>query len=355
MPTKTLDGNERIRQLSFYLLLIFLGVFLFLQMQQFLPSFLGAITFYILSRSSMLTLVEKKKWRKSRAATLILIVSFLVVVVPLGFSINILSSKFGYAVGHSNQILSAITIFVKSIELKFHIQILTDENLNNLKGTSTKFIAGIVKTTFNSITTVLVMYFILYFMLVSRKELEKWVYQYIPLSKENVTTIGREMKNLVISNAIGIPLVAFMQAIVGLIAYLFLGVNDVWFWFVFTCIASMLPLVGSALAYVPLSIVLYVNHHNWQAIVLLIYGVAIIGTVDNVFRFMLQKKMGDIHPLVTVFGVIIGINLFGFIGLIFGPILISMFMLLVKIYMNEFVIKTIPAEKQLEIPKISAP
>jgi predicted PurR-regulated permease PerM len=46
--------------------------------------------------------------------------------------------------------------------------------------------------------------------------------------------------------------------------------------------------------------------------------------------------MGNVHPLITVFGVIIGINLFGFIGLIFGPILISMFILLVKIYMNEF-------------------
>lgn len=69
---------------------------------------------------------------------------------------------------------------------------------------------------------------------------------------------------------------------------------------------------------------------------MLIYGFGIIGTVDNIFRFMLQKKMGDVHPLITVFGVIIGLNLFGFIGLIFGPILISMFILLVKVYMNEF-------------------
>ncbi len=348
MPTTTFDSNQKIRQISFYLLLIFLGVFLFLQMQKFLPSFLGAITFYILSRSSMVFLVEKKKWRKSRAATLILIVSFLVVVVPIGFSINIISSKLGYAVGHSNQILSAITVFVKSIELKFNVHILTDENLNNLKGTSTRFITGIVKTTFNSITTVMVMYFILYFMLISRKDMERWLFKYIPLHNENIVTIGQEMKSLVISNALGIPLVAIVQAIVGLIAYLFLGVNDVWFWFVFTCIASMLPLVGSALAYVPLSIVLYVNHHNWQAIVLLIYGVAVIGTVDNVFRFMLQKKMGNVHPLITVFGVIIGINLFGFIGLIFGPILISMFILLVKIYMNEFIIKATSTENQLE-------
>ncbi len=81
---------------------------------------------------------------------------------------------------------------------------------------------------------------------------------------------------------------------------------------------------------------------------MLVYGFGIIGTVDNIFRFVLQKKLGDVHPLITVFGVIIGINIFGFVGLIFGPIFISMFILLVKIYMNEFVEDKKPADNQLE-------
>ena len=54
---------------------------------------------------------------------------------------------------------------------------------------------------------------------------------------------------------------------------------------------------------------------------------------------MLNKKIGNIHPLITVFGVIVGIQLFGFIGLIFGPLLISMFILLLKIYSTEFLVK----------------
>ena len=58
--------------------------------------------------------------------------------------------------------------------------------------------------------------------------------------------------------------------------------------------------------------------------------------LDNVLRFVLQKKLGDTHPLVTFFGVIIGLPLFGFVGLIFGPLLISYFLLLLKIYRNEY-------------------
>ena len=50
-----------------------------------------------------------------------------------------------------------------------------------------------------------------------------------------------------------------------------------------------------------------------------------------------MKKMGDVHPLITVLGVIVGLNLFGFVGLIFGPLLVSYFIVLVKIYVNEFV------------------
>ena len=61
-----------------------------------------------------------------------------------------------------------------------------------------------------------------------------------------------------------------------------------------------------------------------------------MSTVDGIFRFWLQRKIGDVHPLITAFGVILGLNLFGFIGLIFGPILISMFILLIRIYLKEF-------------------
>ena len=348
-------NNNKIRQVTFYGLLVFLFVFLFLQMHAFLSAFLGAITFYMLSRKIMKTLVEKRKWKKGLAATVILIVSFLVVLLPIWLFINILTGRVGYVVENSNKILAAVNTFIERIGTRFHVDILGSVNTNSISSTIARTLRDILTATFNSLTSVMLMYFILYFMLISRNELEKWMYEFIPLKEENTKLLGREMKSLVISNAIGIPMVAVLQGLVGLVAYLVLGVSDVWFWFTFTCIASMLPFIGSALAYVPLSIVLFAQNHNWQGIALLIYGIAIIGTVDNVFRFMLQKKMGDVHPLITVFGVVIGINIFGFIGLIFGPILISIFIILVKIYMNEFVEQRKPTTNEMQINSSDAP
>ena len=98
----------------------------------------------------------------------------------------------------------------------------------------------------------------------------------------------------------------------------------------------MIPFVGAALAYVPVAILFFAAGNNTNGIIMLVYGFGVVGSVDNIFRFALQKKMGDVHPLITVFGVIAGLNLFGFIGLIFGPILIAMFILLIRIYINEF-------------------
>jgi predicted PurR-regulated permease PerM len=141
---------------------------------------------------------------------------------------------------------------------------------------------------------------------------------------------------MVYSNAIGIPLIAILQGIVGLIGYLILGVNEPWFWFVITCITSMLPILGAAIAYVPVALLFFAGGHATKGVFMLLYGFGVIGTVDNLFRFVILKRIGDVHPLITGFGVIIGVGLFGFIGLIFGPILISLFLVLIKIYANEF-------------------
>ena len=66
------------------------------------------------------------------------------------------------------------------------------------------------------------------------------------------------------------------------------------------------------------------------------YCIIVVGLTDNLLRFTLLKKLENIHPLNTVFGIIMGINLFGFMGLIFGPILISITILLIQVYRDEF-------------------
>jgi predicted PurR-regulated permease PerM len=329
-------NNQHIRQLSFYVLLVFLGIFLFLQVNSFLPALLGAITFYILLRSPMHKLVDQKKWKKSYAASLLLFLSFLIALVPVGIFLNMLTVKLNYVINNSNQVLATIHKLISTQEEQYHIVIFNDENINKISTGIANFLPSILGATISSITTVTIMYFILYFMLIGSKNMEYWLEENIPMKNKNVDLLGTELKKLVISNAIGIPLTAILQGLIALLGYWIAGVSDLGFWFVLTCITSMVPVIGAGIAFIPICVILYANGHSQTAIILLLYCIFVVGTVDHVFRFTLQKKLGDIHPLITIFGVIVGLELFGFIGLIFGPILIALFILLIRIYLNEF-------------------
>lgn len=347
MNNNVIDQN-RVRQVFFIILILLTGIVLSWQLYSFIPALLGAITLYVLLHKAMLYLTEKKKWNKNGTAALLMFLSFIVILLPVGLLVNMLSSQVSYAIQHSNELADALRKLVADTESRFGFAIASDENITKLGNFLAGSLPGILGATFNTLTTIFFMYFILYFMLVNARSMEDALYEYIPLKDENVAKLGKEVNSMVASNAIGIPLIAFAQGLVGLVGYLILGVDQPLFWFGVTSIAAMIPVVGAALAYVPLAIIFFANGQNWQGITMLIFGFGIIGTIDNVLRFSLLKKLGNVHPLTTVFGVIVGLNLFGFIGLIFGPLLISLFMLLLRIYSSEFVIKQREASRIME-------
>ena len=347
MNNNVIDQNK-IRQIIYILLILFIGILLAIEIRLFLPSLLGALTFYVLLRRPMFYLTEKRKWNKGLAVTILLLSSFFLLLIPIGLLINMLSSKVSYAIHHSAQLTDALKRLITSIEGQYGIIVASEENINKLGNIIASNLPKILGATFHTLTTVVFIYFILYFMLMNSRQMEKLIYEYLPLKNENISRIGKEINTMVYSNAVGIPLIAFVQGIVGLVGYLIIGVKEPFFWFGVTCIAGMLPVVGAALAYVPLAVIFFANGQNGQGIAMLIYGFGIIGLVDNVLRFTLLKRMANVHQLVTVFGVIIGLNLFGFLGLIFGPLLISMFLLLIKIYFSEFVVKQRSFQNSME-------
>ena len=331
--------QNRIRQIFFLLIIVSLGILLFLELYTFLPALLGAVTLYIVMRKWMFYFTENKKWRKGWTAALLMFLSLVIILLPIAVLINMLSAKITFAIQHSNELIIALKKLASDIEQRFNITIASDENINKLGAFIQSGIPRLLSATFNTLGTIFFMYFILYFMLVNGRKMETTIYEHIPLRDENAHMLGTEVRNMVLSNAVGIPLIAFLQGVVALIGYLIIGVKEPWFWFVVTCITAMLPVVGAALAYVPLALIFFANGDVVRGIAMLVFGFGIVGLVDNVFRFTLAKRIGNIHPLVTVFGVIVGLSVFGFIGLIFGPLLISLFILLLKIYGSEFITK----------------
>lgn len=340
-----------VRQIFTLLIIVFIAIILFRSLIPFMSGLLGAITLYIMLKGWMRKLVFERKWKPSIAAAMLMIFSFFVILIPMTITIAMITSRLGNASSLFSEFVDVISSQVALFEAKIGYEISSNFNFDQIGLVIGNQLENLVGNTFNIFVAIGIMYFLLYYMLVNRRQFVESLYNYLPFKAENITIISDEVNSIVKSNAIGIPLVAILQGVVALIGFLILGVPNPWFWFVITAIGSMIPFIGTTIGIGPVIIILFASGQNWQAITMLIYGLVVVGSTDNLFRLFVQKKLADIHPLITLVGVVVGVPIFGFMGLIFGPLLISLFLLLLKIYKKEY----IDVETQTEIQPVTNP
>ncbi len=285
----------------------------------------------------MAFLTEKHKWRKSLAVMLIIIVSFLAITVPVFLLSFLLYSKISAAFNSPESILNIIHLIDEKVNALTGYDILSDDTINVLKSKAGNLIPDLLGKVFDILAQVLICYFLLFYMLFYYKEIPAWIEKYLPLGAENTAKFMKELESMTMSNVIGSPLLALIQSAAAIIGFYLFGVDEALFWGFMCGFLSFVPFIGSALVYIPIGILMLSLGKQWQGIATLVYGIVVIGNIDNVMRFVIQKKFADVHPLITVFGVIIGLQLFGLPGLIFGPLMISYFILGVKIYRTNYV------------------
>ena len=324
-----------IRQIFTLLLILSLGILIFKELIPYLTGLLGAIALYIICRNVMRSLV-RKGWKPPVAAIFLMTLSLIGILVPIGLVSLMLLSKIKRGLERANSAILIVQEQLAIVEDSIGINISSSIDSEQTSQWLSESFQSLLGDSFNIFIAVSIMYFLLYFMLVNRKQFIESIYTYLPLRPENISILGKDMESIVKSNAIGIPLVAILQGLVAVIGFYALGVPNPWFWFVITTIGSMIPFIGTALGILPVVIIMYSTGQNWEGTVMLIYGLVVVGSTDNIFRVVIQKRLADIHPLITLIGVIIGIPIFGFMGLIFGPLLISMFLLVLRIYKNEY-------------------
>ncbi|MGC4059161.1 MAG: AI-2E family transporter [Chitinophagaceae bacterium] len=328
---------NKVRQVLFLIAVTTLGILLYLQMSFMLSAFLGAMALYMILRRSMIKLVFEKGWKKWVAATMLMTLSFIVIVLPFAWIAYILADKITPFIQHpeiiKNTFVKMQTYLIQHVKL----DLLSDANMGKVTTGITNFIPTVLSSTANTLVNLVVMYFLLWFMLINAGAIERWLQKNLPFQPENRQKVIHEVKESVMSNAVGLPIMGIIQGVIAGIGYWIFNAPDPLLWGIVTGICSFIPFVGTMAAWVPIAILSFASGDTGNAIGQVIWGLIVIGCSDNVFRMILQRRIGNIHPIITVFGVIVGLNMFGFLGLIFGPLLISLFLLLVEIYINEFV------------------
>ena len=328
--------DNRLRQIVMLLVIGFIVILIIKELYIFLPGFLGAITFYILGRDKYFQLVEKKGWKKGLTALMFMFAFLVVIGLPIFYAVTLVTPKINAAINRSDELKAGLEAFSQKVEDLTGRELLSQENFTRIRENVANFIPSFLNSTANVLGNLLVMFFVLYFMFVNGRKMEEGMNQFIPLSNKSIDELALETRHMVRANAIGIPLISIIQGITATLGYWIFGLKDFGMWGFLTGVFAFFPVIGTLLIWVPLVIFLYSQGMNWQATGLLIYSLIVTGNIDYLARITLMKKIGDVHPLITIFGVIVGLRLFGFMGFIFGPLIFSYLIILVKIYSTEF-------------------
>ena len=312
--------------------IIVLGCFLLYALSGLFSAILGAIVLFTIFRPGYLYLVEKKGWNKSVVALMIIFSSLIVIVIPfltLSFMVIGKISGINHNSFHIQEWLSKIDAFTAANLNQPHF---AENTLQKLGTFATDLFPSILGSAASIILTLLVLYFLLYFMLVQIDVFEAGLLNYAPFREQHALKFAAALRNSTYSNVLGQGIIALTQGILLANGFWIFGIPDPIFWGVIGSFISFLPVVGAPTLCIPASIILFANDHTVKGILLLAYGLLFIGNIDNVLRMIINKRIGNTHPIITVIGVFIGLPLFGILGLVFGPVLLSYFLLLLEIY-----------------------
>lgn len=328
--------EHRINRYLFLLIIVVFGLMLLCSLIQFFTAFLAAVMFYVLTKPIIEYLVKRRGWKKSWVAVFIILTTLVIIMGPLTLFVTMVYKKIATFLENPDMILNGLKHFDETLNQRFGVQFLSPANMEKIQASATGVMTAILNNGLNFFSTITMMYFFLYFMVVNVNRMEAAIVFYLPFQRQKIELFGHELVAQTFSNSVGIPAIALAQGLTGYAAYKVVHLPEAGFWAIVTGLASIIPIIGCAIVWIPVAVYLMATGHVGQGFFIVGWGTIIMGSVDNVVRFLLAKKMADTHPIVTVLGVIMGLKYFQLPGLIFGPLLISYFLILLKIYYWEF-------------------
>ena len=299
-----------------------------IELNYFMAGLLGAVTLYVLTRKTYLKYSEEKNWNSNLTISLIIFLIIIAFALPLWIILEILIPKINEFLSDREGIIEKYESVRKFLEnneylkrFDFH---LSNEQIMQLLNRGISYIPSTLNAVGQTLGNIFVALFILYFMLKESRVMEQKFKDLLPFSRETKKYFLRTTGALIRSNAYGIPILGLSQALIAILGYYIFGVENAIFWGLLTGAASIVPVVGTMLIYVPLSVYQIAGGDVSGGLMLAGFCLIFVGGIDNILRFTLLKKMADIHPLITVFGVLLGLQIFGVVGLVFGPVLMSL-------------------------------
>lgn len=283
--------------------------------------------------------LAKKIKSESGASLLVILTIIIIIAVPLSFlSQSIVKEMIGFYDQHNvGGLWENRRLFVNNLPQAWQQ---TAGNLVN--GASTRIsvwaegfvlnITDILSNVVGFFFSCFIIFFSLFFFLKDHHKIKQYIKNLLPLSSSQEDLIISKIINSVNGVVQGSFIIALIQGSASTIGFLLAGLPQPLFWGCITVISAFIPAVGTSLVIIPAIIYLFMFKSFASGIILLVWYAIVHLSIDNILGPKLIGSKAKMHPLLVVFSVVGGLQLFGPLGFLFGPIIMAIFVALVEVH-----------------------
>jgi predicted PurR-regulated permease PerM len=315
------------------LLILVLGIAILLALTPFLSGLLGAAILYVIFVGPYKRLARVMPAGLASAITLIL--AIILIALPLIWLVTILVDR----VPDALQSIQSGLLFDRLSELRVG-SIDVGAQLAEASGAIVQWVSaraiGFVGSAASASLNMVIAFFGLYYMLSGGDALWSGFHGYVPFSAGTADALRLHFYSVTQATLLGTVATAIAQGgLIGL-AFLIVGLPDPLVWGSMAAFASILPVLGTGLVWMPAVLVLAFQERYGAMVVMLVIGWLLASNIDNLIRPMVYRRVSNIHPMVTLVGAFAGIKYFGLPGLLLGPLAIAYFFELMRFYKLEY-------------------
>ncbi|MDR2072323.1 MAG: AI-2E family transporter [Spirochaetaceae bacterium] len=352
-------NSRNIQDIVFGAILVLLFLLVCRLFAPFFTALLWSILFYILINPLHLKLTSSldrtrpkgKIWCNIWAAVFSLGVTILI-LLPLsfvGFQIfhqvtELMRQIRDYLSVHSlpgDSSLNSISRFIADLtsdqivigveELRQRITIYISSQLQNLL----QFSSSIARNVGSFVAGLVFMVFSLFFFFMDGAYLSKLVLHVIPIRREYIKTLVIKFKDIIRNLVLGYIMVALVQATLAFIIFSIFRVTGSLVFAALTLFCAFIPIFGTGVIWVPLGLIKILNGDLWEGVLFLAVSGLAISMLDNLLRPIFLRDRIQLHPLIIFFAILGGISVFGFNGIILGPMVVILFLTVLDLFLTE--------------------
>ena len=319
------------------ILVVMLGAILLIALAPYASGLLGAPVLYVIFAPLHRRLTRRLP--SSLAALVVVLITALIVIIPGSWLVGVLA---GQAQQMTRVVLQSALLerigelSIGGMALGPQLARVGEQTIGWLGGNALSLIGTGTRLVLN----VSFALFGLYYLLQNPDGVWAEFEPYIPFSPDNTERLRKRFRDVTTSTVIGTGVTAVLQGILVGAGFAVAGLGNPAFWGVVTAVFAVLPVVGSGLIWGPAVAALVLDGRPGAAAGLAIWGVGIVANIDNVIRPIIYNRYAKIHPLITLVGAVAGVSYLGLLGLLMGPLALSYFFEVARMYRQEHFLAT---------------